>query len=58
MKKFVAAEIAELNINETANGLFDACIEVWPVLDKEDKKPVTPVNPDPEVPTQTENINS
>lgn len=46
MKKFVAAEIAELNINETANGIFDCCVEAWPILDKEDKKPVTPADPE------------
>ena len=46
MKKFVAAEIAELNINETANGVLNACVEVWPLLDKDDKKPVTPADPE------------
>lgn len=44
MKKFVAAEIAELNINETANGLFDACIESLILWDK--KEAVTPEDPE------------
>lgn len=56
MKTWNTPEVAELNINETANGIFNSCIEVWPVLDKDDKKPVTPTEPEkpvtPENPTE------
>lgn len=44
MKTWNNAEIVELDVAATANGIFDSCIEVWPVLDKDDKKPVTPAD--------------
>lgn len=46
MKKWNAPEVAELNISETANGLFNAEIETpWIFNDKK-----CPENPDPVTP--------
>ncbi len=41
MKKWNAPEIAELNITETANGLFDSNYETVIILN-DSKKPVKP----------------
>lgn len=52
MKKFVVADVQELNINETANGCFDFFFEICRItnddlLDNCHKKPETPsVDPD------------
>lgn len=44
MKKWNAPEVTELNINQTANGLFNSEIETFLILN-DSKKPQTP-NPD------------
>lgn len=45
MKTWNAPVISELNINETANGLFDACFEAWPLFDEKKTTPEDPDNP-------------
>ncbi|MFV0341431.1 MAG: hypothetical protein ACK5JH_00865 [Anaerocolumna sp.] len=41
MKKWNMPEVTELNISETANGIFDSKIEFWWVLN-DDKKTTPP----------------
>lgn len=58
MKKFVAAEIAELNINETANGIFDTWFESWFIHNDSDnhcKKPDPKQDTPVDDPVQNEN---
>ncbi len=40
MKTWNAPVISELNINKTANGFIDACVEFWWILN--DDKKATP----------------
>ncbi len=46
MKKFVAADVQELNINETANGCLDFFFEICHITNDDlldcNKKPETP----------------
>lgn len=45
MKTWITPGISELNINETANGFFDATCEFWWITNDDKKcKPEDPVN--------------
>lgn len=48
MKKWNAPEVAELNITETANGIFDACFETCILFHQHESKKddTTPDTPD------------
>lgn len=47
MKNWNAPEVKELNINETANGIFDCEWEFWPIVNDDNKKPEQkPVTPE------------
>lgn len=59
MKNWTNAEIVELDINQTASGLFNSHFEAWPLLDKQDQKPATPSTPsDDDDDDKTENQHS
>ncbi len=56
MKKWNTPEIVELNVSETANGIFDTWFESWLVHNDSDKKPeLKPETPEtPETPISPE----
>ena len=41
MKTWNAPEVKELNINETANGIFDSDVEFWWILNDSKKSSTT-----------------